>query len=179
MASYATAADMINRYDVRTLGDIVSDDGTRVASGGLAADAKMLAALSSATGKVKAAILRAERYTASQITNMMDSGHADYSAEGTAYLVDIVCAVAFWNLWRRKPYTDSQQAARKAAREEAEGYLKELSSGESVLDIPAALDSGTPKVATITKSEIETEFDLFVDRARGRFYPARRSYRQR
>jgi hypothetical protein len=179
MTAFASSADMIARYDVRTLGDLLADDGSRVASGGMAANTRLTAALKSATGRLKAAILRAERYSVDEIENMQDSAHADYDEESSEYLKTLTCAVAFWEIWKAKPQKQNDSSHRKDVRKEADEAIKLMQSGEEVFNVPRATDAGTPKVATVTRAEIESDWSLFVDQARGRFYPRRRSYRNR
>lgn len=179
MAVFADSGDMTARYDSRTLGDLLADDGTRVTTGNMAANTRMLAALKSATGRMKAALLRAERYTISDITNMQDSGHADYDEDSSEYLKTLTCSVAFWEIWRAKPQRDNDSSARKGAREESDEAIKTLLTGEEVFNVPRATDAGTPKVQTVTRSEIESDWSLFVDTARGRFYPRRRTFKNR
>ena len=66
--AYASVADLKKRFDVRTLGDLASDDGTQVASANLPADENVLAALDDASGEIDSAVLVARRYTTSDLT---------------------------------------------------------------------------------------------------------------
>lgn len=171
MAAFATAADMIARYDSRTLGDLVSDTGAAVAEGGLAADTKMIAALASATGELKAALQRGKRYTTAQLTAL--------TGESQAYLVTLTCAIAFWYLWRRKPpYSEADAQFRQNARAEFEEAIEKLVSGENIFDIDELVDASIPKVDTVSRIEA-TGWNLLADACRGRFFPRRRSYRNR
>jgi phage gp36-like protein len=169
MTAFATAADMIARYDARTLGDLVTDDGNQVAENALAANPKMTAALATATGQIKAAVLRAERYTTAELEAL--------TGESQQYLKDLTCQIAFWCLWRRRPYIDDQQ--RNEVKASADEALELLRTGAHVFDIDRQKDAGTPKVETITRAEVENDWSLFVDQARGNFYPRRRTYKQR
>lgn len=169
MAALAISADMVKRYDARTLGDLCSDDGNQVSEQALVTNAKMTAALSTATGHFLAAVLRAERYTRNELEAL--------TGDSKEYLKDLICQIAFWGLWRRKPYTDDQQRAdAKAAADEA---LELMRTGAHVFDIDRQKDAGTPKVETVTRVEIENDWSLMVDQARGRFFPRRRTYKNR
>lgn len=173
MAAFATAQNMIERYDARTLGDLCSDDGNKVAESALATNLKMTAMLSSATGKIVAACLRAQRYTRAELDTLAAAG-----TDGSDHLIDVTCQICFWMLWRRKPYTDNQQ--RVEAQQAAEEYLEMLRNGDHVFDIERTQEAGTPKTDTVTRIEINDQWDMWVDRARsGHFYPARRSHKQR
>ncbi|MBE41884.1 MAG: hypothetical protein CL480_11360 [Acidobacteria bacterium] len=177
MAAFADSADMLARYDARTLGDLLADDGTRVTTGNMAANTRLSAALKSATGRLKAAVLRAERYTVDDIANMQSSGHANYDEESSEYLKTLTCDVAFWEIWKAKPHRGNHASDRKEAREASDLAIAAMTSGAEVFNVPRITDAGTPKVATVTRAEIESEWMLAVDQARGRFYPRRRSYR--
>ncbi len=171
MAAFATAQDMIDRYDVRTLGDLVTDDGTRVAEASLPDNDKLAKALQAATGKVLAACLRANRYTKAQLLAL--------SGESRDYLIDITCAIAFWNLWRRKPYTDLKDQQGQA-KQEADEALEMLRSGDHIFDVSETREAGIPQIDTISRATIANDWELVADVARnGRFYPRRRTYRRR
>lgn len=170
MAAFADSSDMVVRYDTRTLGDLCSDDGNRVAKDDLATSDIMTTALSSATGEIKAATLRAERYTVAQLEAL--------TGESQEYLKTLTCAVAFWRLWSRKPYNE-KNSGQVQARTEFKEAMERIRSGDHIFEVAATAAAGTPNIDTITRAEIQNDWDLFVDNARGRFYPRRRSYRQR
>lgn len=169
MTSFATPSDMIARYDVRTLGDLSSDTGERTTEAHLATNTKLLTCLASASGRVIASTLRAKKYTIDDLNAL--------TGESLSYLVDITCRVAFWLLWQRKPYVDNQQ--RMEAKKEYEETLQMLQTGAQIFDVEAVKDAGIPKVETITRTDIETNWSLFVDQARGHFYPRRRTYKNK
>lgn len=168
MAAFATAADMIARFDSRTLGDLCSDDDHRVSEAGLLTNDKMTVALDSATGKILAATLRAARYSRDDLDTL--------TGESLALLIDMTCRVALWNLWQRKPYAEDQQ--RTFSKQNADESLELLRKGDHVFDVAAAIEAGLPNVETISREVIQRDWDLVVDQARGSFYPRRRSYRQ-
>jgi len=168
MAAFATPADMMNRYDVRTLGDICGDEDVPISRDKLPTNPKLTTALASASGRILAAALRAGRYTETDLQNL--------TGESKAYLADLTCRYAFWLLWQRKPYADEQQ--RKEIKEAANEALEEIRNGDECFNVAAVIEAGHPTVETVTRMEIERDWDLVVDQARGRHYPRRRSYRQ-
>lgn len=169
MTAYADSADMIARYDSRTLGELVTDNGQRAEEVELSTNMKMTTALSTATGLVNAACLRANRYTVVELEAL--------TGESAEYLNDIVCAQAFWILWRRRPY--SEDDLRKAAKTEADMALEQVRSGDMIFDIDSTKDAGMPQIGTVARLTIGSEWELMVDKARPRFYPRRRSFRNR
>lgn len=167
---YATPDDMIARFDVRTLGDLSADDGTRVSSANLAINAKLVASLSDASGQLEAACLQGERYSIEDLGGL--------KGDSESFLVRIVCDLALGYLWRRKLYVD-ENAARLEAVQRADEHLTRLRSGEWVFDVTENKEAGRAKVATIPRDTISNDWHLFVDRVRGKLYPPRRSYRNR
>lgn len=165
MAAFAASTDMVNRYDVRTLGQLCGD-GATIGEGALASDDKMTAALESATGQIIAAVLVGERYSRADLDGLSD--------ESADYLVDLTCRVAFWKLWDRKPYTGREDPNRTAAKKEALEALDMLRKGLHVFDVDGVKEAGRPDVDRISVAEA-SNFHLIVDRARGSFYPSRRT----
>lgn len=168
--AYATPDNMIERFDVRTLGDLSSDDGTRITASGLKTNAKIVASLSDASGQLEAACLQGERYTIEDLGGL--------TGDSESFLVRIVCDLALGYLWRRKFYVE-ENPARLEAVQRADEHLTRLRSGEWVFDVTEVKEAGRAKVRTITRQEVSNNYHLFVDRARGPFYPRRRSYRNR
>lgn len=166
MTAYATPADLIVRYDVRTLGDLCSDDGNRVPQALLATNTKLEALLSTASGQINAAVMRGDRYTAADLASL--------SGESQQYLVDLTCRIAFWLLWQRRPYSDDQN--RMEAKKSADEALELLRTGAQVFEIDTVIEAGKPKVDTVSRTEITNNWNLVADRCRGRFFPVRRSY---
>lgn len=166
MAYTVTAADMIERYDERTLGDLCSDDGTGLTGSYLTDSTKMATAISSATGQVKASLLKANRYTADQLDALED--------DGLAYLKDLTCAIAWWFLWRRRPAESTEAEQRKEARETAETYLDQLRKGIITLDVAAAQEAGEPDVVASDVTTLSTR-GYFSWAPRGRYYPTPRT----
>jgi len=172
MASWADATDMVNRFSAATLGDLVTDSGTRVAEGSLAADTKMISALANATGRVKSEILQADRYDITAITDMRNAAHAEYDLEATEWLADVVCRVAFDILWDRKPWSDHYNQQRTAAKDEAKEVLEKIRQGVAILMITTAKDAGKPSAYGVNNNNREL---LWSQVGRGRFYPVERT----
>lgn len=165
MAAYATPADMITRYDVRVLGDLVSDTGTRVASGSLSANAVLLAVLEDASGEIDSACLQAKRYTSADL--------AALTGNSAAHLKRITCTIAFGLLWERRPWSDDDDSGREEAQKRARQQLDMLRKGITVFDVEEAKDAGLPAVES-TAIQIINSNNLPVDQARGHYYPRRR-----
>lgn len=168
MTAFADYSDMIARYDARNLGNMCSDDGNRIEESELSSNSKMTAALDTATGWVKSAVQQGYRYKDEQL--------AALTGEGLSLLKDITCQVAYWVLMRRKPY-QKEDDIRRVYKEEADDLLEKLRTGLYVLDVATAQDAGLPEADGVTRIEIQNNWNLVADRARGRYYPGRRTYR--
>ncbi len=83
MASYADHNDMIARYSAGLLGDLVSDDGARVPASSLSGNDKLMVALRTATGYIKAHLRQADRYTDAQLDGISDVSSAHYDLESS------------------------------------------------------------------------------------------------
>ena len=133
----------------------------------------LLKILSSATGRINSAVLRGNRYRATDLATLAAAG-----TEDSDYLIDITCQIAYWMLLRGKPHVGSKEE-RQAAREQNDELLEVLKTGDEIFNIETTRDAGQPKIDTVTRSQAASTMSLVVDAARGRFFPRRRSYRNR
>ncbi len=163
MAAYASIADMLKRYDVRTVGDLINDDGTAADSVAVAADANgvIAAALETAAGEIESACLRGKRYTVADLTAL--------TGNSLALLKHLNCKIAFWLLWERRPVWDQDQY--EQAKNAPRGMLDQLKRGESIFDVPAVETAGNPSVTGPTRADL-TRLNLIRDRLH-RYYPDR------
>lgn len=165
MSSYAAPSDLVARYDVRTVGNLCSDNGVVVSPANLATDPNLLAVLADASGEIDAALLQGQRYTTADLAGL--------TGNSLAYLKRLACKIAMGLLWERRPYLedDNKDAALKAARDS----LEKLRKGENIFDVTAVKDAGVPSIVTPSVSSV-TALNLMVDGARGSngFYPPRR-----
>lgn len=164
MAAYATSADIAARYDVRTIGDLLADDGTRIAEAAFSANANLTAALLDASGEVEAALQQLRRYTPAELEAL--------AGNSSGLLKRIVCKVAMGLLWERRQYIDLDKA--EEGMDAARKVLEKLRKGEYIFDVTANVEAGTPEAITPTAQSISL-LNLTVDRARGRngYYPSR------
>lgn len=165
--AYATPAQMIQRYDVRTLGDLVGDNGIRVDRAALATDANLQAALDDASGEIEAALLQGKRYTTAQLTAL--------TGNSAKYLVRLTCTIAFGLLFGRRPWSDDDEegSGRRGAEKQARAALEMLRKGQTIFDVEEVKEAGLPAIETPTIQTI-LQSNLAVDQSRGHFYPRRR-----
>ena len=168
MASYADHNDMIARYSAGLLGDLVSDDGARVPASSLSGNDKLMVALRTATGYIKAHLRQADRYTDAQLDGISDVSSAHYDLESSEMLADLTCRLAFWHLWKRKPWSDTHESARKQAEDDYKTTLDMLRKGTIILDDGVTPEAGKPESIGIKSTQLKT---MWSQIGRGRWYP--------
>ena len=94
-APYATASDFAERYDIRTIGDLLSDLGARLPSGQVLTSSRLTYLLMQASGQVEAAAMAGKRYTTDDL--------AALTGNSKEYLKGIVCDLVIWILLGRRP----------------------------------------------------------------------------
>src|SRR5579859_2315948 len=99
--AYATSADLTARYDVRDVCQWVSDTTAPVSQGSLATNAVVTALLADASGMVEAALLAVDRYSATDLQNLITAG-----GNSANFLKRLVCDLAIGQLIERRPYLD-------------------------------------------------------------------------
>jgi hypothetical protein len=122
--SYAGAADLLNAYDARQVGDFVKDDNTRASASALLTDGIVDAALLRASGDVEMAALAREAYTAEEL--------AALEGAALAALKGLVCDIAFWHLKKRRQRGLKLSDVSGDAAEQ----LERLRKGELIFPVP-------------------------------------------
>ncbi len=164
--AFATADNMISFFDSRTLGDLVSDDGDRVAAGSLANDSNMTAALQAASGRIISAIGVGGRYTRSDLEGL--------TGEQASYLAYLTCCCAYWILWQRRTWTDAYRDQMESAKQRNDEALKMLKAGSEIFEIQSNVDASQPYVSASSVPDVTLNYNLVADRCRGQLFPPRR-----
>lgn len=144
-SAYASASDLSARYDVRVLCQLASDDDEALDEADLAANAKVLAALKTASGRVEASVLKGQRYTAANLGQL--------TGVASDYLKGLVCDLAFERLRRRRPEVMAKPAP---AYTEALEDLKGLGEGALLFGTVEHEEAGLPELTVETPTEVET-----------------------
>lgn len=163
--SYATPADLLARYDRRTIGQLVRDDGVQATESELLSSNVVQAALDDAAGEIDAALLVGGKYRPSEL--------AELAGNARSLLIRITCWIAMRHLWGRRPYLEDP--AKDEAEQQARKMLAALRKGELLfaLDEDAAVASSLPALVADTPESVRAQ-NLIVDHARGKFFPAKR-----
>lgn len=145
MTAFASGSDLLARYDLRTIADLINDDGTTATSGAITggANAVVNAALEDASGEILSALRQAGRYTEANLLAM--------TGNSLALLKKITCKIAFWNLWERRASWDDDRGDQ--ARSDARRIINDLKTGNIVFDLADNVTAGNPKVSVPTVYE--------------------------
>lgn len=162
--AHAVAADLIARYDTRTIQDLASDTGTEVAAEDLATNDNVTAALEDASGRMDAAVLTGKMYTLAQLEALTDNS--------LALRKRICCDLAMGYLMGRRPEKYGAESLR-AMQQAGEEYLERLRKGERLFYVVAVQDAQLPEIDGPSIIQYET-MNLIPDRTRN-FYPSRAS----
>lgn len=160
--AYASATDLIARYDARLIGDLVADDNTQVAPADLSGNTKLAAALDDASGDIDAALLASRRYSADDLSGL--------TGTALAHLKRMTCDIAMSYLRQRRADWNPEQV--KAFMEVAEAHLERLRKGINVFGLDDQMDAGLPEVGGPTTVDYQN-LNLMRDRVMN-YYPARR-----
>ena len=99
-AAYITVQDLLNRFDLRPIEQLLSDTGTPVAQGTISAFVNSI--LMEASGMLEAAATVGQRYIITPTQN--DLTTIANSATNTAeFLKGVACSLAYWMIWERRP----------------------------------------------------------------------------
>lgn len=132
MPRYAEPDDLFLRFDVRTIGQLATDDEQELSRTAIANHENVKSALDDASGRVEAALRHGARYSIEDLGKLTDNS--------LNHLKSIVCTIAMTRMLRRRPgtYTDLLQQVSA----EAEEFLKQLSSGYDVFSLESHVAAG-------------------------------------
>lgn len=164
--AYATPADMIERYDVRLLGDLVADDNSQVSAASLPANTVLIEQLEDAAGAIEVALRSGGRYTPADLEAL--------TGNSRQHLKRINCDIAMCYLLERRVDYDPDRA--QAQRELAEKYLEQLRKGVNVFGIDELIEASTVDFVQVKTIDLRNA-NTIRDRTRN-YYPQRRLPRE-
>lgn len=158
--TFATANNLVERFDHRLIGDLCSDDGNDLTLGQVLTDARVAAALDDASGEV--------------LTNLQVGGNYTYEdLEGLtglnrSHLVRVCCDIAMGLLIQRRPNRVSTEVADKIA-EKAREHIRQLRKGENIFGFPEKVEAGNLHASHMQATQLEG-LNLIPDRMH-RYFP--------
>ncbi len=99
--SYCSASAFVSYYDWRTVGDLVSDAGTRSTLPAVLADSNLAKILLAASGRVESSAYRGGRYVIDPVSGQNDL--ASLTGASKIMLEKLVADLAFGFLFERRP----------------------------------------------------------------------------
>lgn len=157
--SFASGSDLIQRYDVRLIADLVTDAGETLPPEQVASHPNVSAALLDASGEMVVALRTGGRYTEAQLVAL--------TGYGAAHRTRVCCDIAMANLVKRRPITMPEKAEEYA--KQAREHLKALAKGENLFGIEEVVAAGVIDLATPSAVQIEG-LNLVTERMR-RYFP--------
>lgn len=146
LTPYATAADMLTRYDATTVGDLLVDgrnatkpDASILLNAGTPEGQKLQKLLMGCSGLVESAAMMGGKYTPADLASL--------TGNQAELLKRIVCDLAIFDLYKRRPNPDSPIPA---AYREAANWLSALEDGTTIFGLQEVIDS------THLRSEVES-----------------------
>lgn len=149
LTPYCTSAQFLVIYDWRTIAELCSDNDVSALKSDLLDSttepgAVLIYALRSSSGDLETACLMGGRYSVADLQNATGqatdpdaSGNVDSNAAW--FIRRLVAAYAKWLLYLHRPMLDSQVPA---DAQMAAQQLAQLASGERIIPVQPAIDSG-------------------------------------
>jgi hypothetical protein len=131
--AYCTPQQMVHRYDARTIGQYLSDDGIKLTVDEVLASPILSELLQEASGELETALLRGGRYTPADLGNL--------TGNGLEMLAGMVAGYAMFLIWDRRPgrFSDHQLPLRAQI---AVDKFQDLATGHRILPFQEAADAG-------------------------------------
>lgn len=158
---YATADDLLKRYDARLLGDLVSDSGTPVAPNDLPSNPVIDAVLRDACAAVDAAVFVGSRYTPEQMTTLSETA--------AAFVRRLVCDLALVYIKRRRGRFDSDKDA--ALLKEINDTLAALRDGQDLLLLAEQSAAPASTMELVRPELISVNAPHTIQRRTANYYP--------
>ena len=160
MTAFADAAALIDRFDERTVRDLLSDTDIPAPEADLSTNARLTVILNAASGAILAAALAGNNYTEAELNAL--------TGISAAWITDITCQLAFCRLARRRPQRFELEYL-KSLEEPVNETLDQLRHGKRVLPIDSHLSASLPTIDGPTAVDYE-RMNLISSRTRN-FYP--------
>lgn len=121
--AYATPAQLLERFDLRVIGDLASDADVRVTAAQIPTNARVLAALEDASGAIRSAALARGAYSDGQLDA--------FALANDPLLVRLTCSMAMVYMAQARG-RDTDEGI-KIIRSDVRQHLNDLRSGIGVL----------------------------------------------
>ena len=132
-SSFCTPEQFLRRFDFRTVGHLLADDGKRLTYDQVLASETLADLLEEASGEFEAALYRGGRYTAADLGALTDNG--------LEWVAGLVGGYAMWLIWERRPDRHDIMELPRRAQMSLE-KMQDLATGHRILPFQEAADAG-------------------------------------
>jgi hypothetical protein len=132
-APYCTPTQLLRRYDFRSVGQYLADDGVKMTQDEVLASPILADLLREASGHLESALLRSGRYTPADLGALTNNG--------LEMVAGLVAGYTMFLVWARRPsrfLNDQLPLQAQLAMDK----LQELATGHRVLPFQEAADAG-------------------------------------
>lgn len=163
---YITVAEFLDRYDLRTIGQLMHDDDTLPMSGdninltallaelentGTAPGRRLYAILQDASGKLESSALAGERYTPEDLQAL--------TGNQAEYLKRLVADLAVRTCYERRPTLFGPPPTQS---QEADAVLNAIAAGTMIFGLQEVMDAGHMTMTTDTPRNVLTRNSMVV-----------------
>ncbi len=159
--TYLPAGEFVKRADLRTVGDLVSDNGVRVAAGALPSDPNLAAALLDASGVFESHLLAGGRYQPVDVQNLVGLTTvpptvppAAVPNAGQGLVYRLLHDLTMHYLWERRPDLGPVPEKFKWTME----FLDRLAKGERILPFLETQAAGVLHADLETPAVVEDRY---------------------
>jgi len=160
VTAFATADELVDRFDERTIRDLLSDTDEPAAQVPLSDNTRLAAIMDSASGMVLSAALAGNNYTEAELNAL--------TGIAKAWITDLTCQLVFARLARRRPGR-FDAAYLESLEEPARQWLDDLRHGKRILPVANHLEASTMTVDGPTAVDYD-RLNLITSRTR-HFFP--------
>ncbi len=130
LTPYASPQDLLERYDVRTVGELASDTGIPLTAQQMKTSARILAAILDASGALESACIVGNRYTPHDLQSL--------TGASANFCKMLVCDLAMGRLVMARPTKDETPQFYTMALQ----WLERLRLGERIFGLQETADAG-------------------------------------
>jgi phage gp36-like protein len=136
--AYATAQQLVDRFDVNLIGDLCTDTNTRVGLSAILTNTRVAACLDDSAAEINRAARQGDRYSAADL--------AALASNGDTSLIRLNSELALGMLYEARGIGIPEGHYRTISR--ARTTLESLRSGEQILGVAENIDAGIPSSQT-------------------------------
>lgn len=159
MSAWSTPTDLVSRFDIDVIGDLMTDDRVRLSRSDIIGHANLAVLLDDSKGEILAALRANDRYQVDQLD--------DLTGAAASHLKRVQCTIAMALAFERRPGIHEDVGEKVAER--ADEWLIKLKQGQNIFALPEIVKAGNPTYGGLQSVEV-TNRNLLPDRMT-RYFP--------